>query len=114
MCIRDSRHTETVLKNARCVDSQEGAGVQTPQQPLRTEDVQETGQDGSGNRPNAADDHNQQNLIGHGALEGRSRNSAHTVSYTHLEDLPVRSVEILSCRGLTSFYAMQKGLILGF
>lgn len=31
-----------------------------------------------------------------------------------LEDLPVRSVEILSCRGLTSFYAMQKGLILGF
>jgi DegV family protein with EDD domain len=31
-----------------------------------------------------------------------------------LEDLPVKSVEILSCRGLTSFYAMQKGLILGY
>lgn len=31
-----------------------------------------------------------------------------------LEDLPVKDVEILSCRGLTSFYAMQKGLILGY
>lgn len=31
-----------------------------------------------------------------------------------LEDLPVKEVEILSCRGLTSFYAMQKGLIIGY
>ena len=31
-----------------------------------------------------------------------------------LADLPVRSVEILSCRGLTSFYAMEKGLIIGY
>ena len=31
-----------------------------------------------------------------------------------LQDLPVKSVEIISCRGLTSFYAMQKGLILGY
>lgn len=31
-----------------------------------------------------------------------------------LEDLPVKRVEILSCRGLTSFYAMKKGLILGY
>ena len=30
-----------------------------------------------------------------------------------LQDLPVKSVDIISCRGLTSFYAMQKGLILG-
>ncbi|KAF5060152.1 Fatty acid-binding protein [anaerobic digester metagenome] len=29
-----------------------------------------------------------------------------------LKDLPVKSVELLSCRGLTSFYAMEKGLIL--
>lgn len=31
-----------------------------------------------------------------------------------MKDLPVGSVEILSCRGLTSFYAMEKGLILGY
>ena len=31
-----------------------------------------------------------------------------------LEDLPVKSVEILPCRGLTSFYAMEKGLIIGY
>lgn len=31
-----------------------------------------------------------------------------------LEDLPVKSVEIRSCRGLTSFYAMEKGLIIGY
>ena len=31
-----------------------------------------------------------------------------------LEDLPVHSVDILPCRGLTSFYAMQKGLIIGY
>ncbi|MBE6964121.1 MAG: DegV family EDD domain-containing protein [Ruminococcaceae bacterium] len=31
-----------------------------------------------------------------------------------LETLPVRSVDILSCRGLTSFYAMEKGLIIGY
>lgn len=31
-----------------------------------------------------------------------------------LADLPVKSVEILSCRGLTSFYAMEKGLIVGY
>ncbi len=31
-----------------------------------------------------------------------------------LAELPVRSVDILSCRGLTSFYAMEKGLIIGF
>lgn len=30
------------------------------------------------------------------------------------EALPVKSVEILSCRGLTSFYAMEKGLIVGY
>ena len=31
-----------------------------------------------------------------------------------LKDLPVKSVEIFSCRGLTSFYAMEKGLIVGY
>ena len=31
-----------------------------------------------------------------------------------LAELPVKSVEILSCRGLTSFYAMEKGLIVGY
>ena len=31
-----------------------------------------------------------------------------------LADLPVKQVDILSCRGLTSFYAMEKGLILGY
>lgn len=31
-----------------------------------------------------------------------------------LADLPVKQVEILSCRGLTSFYAMEKGLIVGY
>lgn len=31
-----------------------------------------------------------------------------------LKDLPVKSVDILSCRGLTSFYAMEKGLIVGY
>ena len=31
-----------------------------------------------------------------------------------LKDLPVKSVEIFSCRGLTSFYAMEKGLIIGY
>lgn len=31
-----------------------------------------------------------------------------------LEDLPVKQVEIISCRGLTSFYAMEKGLIVGY
>ncbi|MDD3346542.1 DegV family protein [Oscillibacter sp.] len=29
-------------------------------------------------------------------------------------DLPVKRVDILPCRGLTSFYAMEKGLILGY
>ena len=31
-----------------------------------------------------------------------------------LEDLPVKSVDLISCRGLTSFYAMEKGLIIGY
>ena len=31
-----------------------------------------------------------------------------------LQDVPVKSVELLSCRGLTSFYAMEKGLIVGY
>ena len=31
-----------------------------------------------------------------------------------LRDLPVKSVDIVSCRGLTSFYAMEKGLIIGY
>ena len=31
-----------------------------------------------------------------------------------LASLPVKSVDILSCRGLTSFYAMEKGLIVGY
>lgn len=31
-----------------------------------------------------------------------------------LTSLPVKSVDILSCRGLTSFYAMEKGLIVGY
>ena len=31
-----------------------------------------------------------------------------------LADLPVKSVDIIPCRGLTSFYAMEKGLILGY
>ena len=31
-----------------------------------------------------------------------------------LKDLPVKSAEIFSCRGLTSFYAMEKGLIIGY
>ena len=31
-----------------------------------------------------------------------------------LEDLPVKSVDVLSCRGLTSLYAMEKGLIIGY
>ena len=30
-----------------------------------------------------------------------------------LADLPVKRVDLLSCRGLTSFYAMEKGLIVG-
>lgn len=31
-----------------------------------------------------------------------------------MKSLPVKSVDILACRGLTSFYAMEKGLILGY
>ena len=30
------------------------------------------------------------------------------------EALPVKSVDIITCRGLTSFYAMEKGLIIGY
>ena len=31
-----------------------------------------------------------------------------------LKDLSVKSVDIISCRGLTTFYAMEKGLIVGY
>ncbi len=31
-----------------------------------------------------------------------------------MKDLQVKSVDILPCRGLTSFYAMERGLIVGF
>lgn len=31
-----------------------------------------------------------------------------------LAELPVKSVDIIPCRGLTSFYAMEKGLIIGY
>ena len=31
-----------------------------------------------------------------------------------LADLPVKSVDVIPCRGLTSFYAMEKGLIIGY
>lgn len=31
-----------------------------------------------------------------------------------LQELPVKCVDIISCRGLTSFYAMEKGLIIGY
>ena len=31
-----------------------------------------------------------------------------------LKELPVKSVELMPCRGLNSFYAMEKGLIVGY
>ena len=31
-----------------------------------------------------------------------------------VKDLPVKGVDIISCRGLTTFYAMEKGLIVGY
>ena len=31
-----------------------------------------------------------------------------------LKSLPVKGVDILACRGLTTFYAMDKGLIIGY
>ena len=31
-----------------------------------------------------------------------------------LADLPVKQVDVIPCRGLTSFYAMEKGLIVGY
>ena len=31
-----------------------------------------------------------------------------------MADLPVKSVDIIPCRGLTTFYAMEKGLIIGY
>ena len=31
-----------------------------------------------------------------------------------LKDLPVKGVDIIPCRGLTTFYAMEKGLIVGY
>ena len=31
-----------------------------------------------------------------------------------LEDLPVKSVDVIPCRGLTCFSAMEKGLIVGY
>ena len=31
-----------------------------------------------------------------------------------LADLPVKRVDVIPCRGLTSFYAMEKGLIVGY
>lgn len=31
-----------------------------------------------------------------------------------LADLPVKQVDVIPCRGLTSFYAMEKGLIIGY
>ena len=31
-----------------------------------------------------------------------------------LKELPVKSVELVPCRGLNSFYAMEKGLIVGY
>lgn len=31
-----------------------------------------------------------------------------------LKELPVKSVELIPCRGLNSFYAMEKGLIVGY
>ena len=31
-----------------------------------------------------------------------------------LADLPVKRVDVIPCRGLTSFYAMEKGLIIGY
>ena len=31
-----------------------------------------------------------------------------------LKDLPVKSVEVRACRGLNSFYAMEKGLVVGY
>ena len=31
-----------------------------------------------------------------------------------LKELPVKSVDIMSCRGLNTFYAMEKGLIVGY
>ena len=42
-------------------------------------------------------------------LEGAAR-----LKQQILESLPVKSVELVPCRGLCSFYAMDKGLIVGF
>ena len=39
---------------------------------------------------------------------------AERLKHQILEDLPVKSVEILPCRGLNSFYAMERGLIVGY
>jgi DegV family protein with EDD domain len=41
-------------------------------------------------------------------------NGAEKMKAQILKDLPVKKVDILNCRGLTSFYAMEKGLIIGY
>ena len=46
--------------------------------------------------------------------EERTFSSLEALKEQILADLPVKSVDILTCRGLTSFYAMEKGLIVGY
>ena len=45
---------------------------------------------------------------------GVSGQSIRSVRNEIVKDLPVKSVDIISCRGLTTFYAMEKGLIVGY
>ena len=51
---------------------------------------------------------------GVGSSHGENMAGALKLKQQILEDLPVKSVDVIPCRGLTSFYAMEKGLIVGY
>ena len=73
----DDRHAEAVLEEARRRDAEELAGIQTAQQPLERRDVEEAREHAAGDGADAADDDQQQYLIGHAASERHRLHRAH-------------------------------------
>ena len=74
---RHDRHAEAILEQAGRLNPKEFAGVEAAQQPFDAGNVEEARDDGAGDRADAADDDDEQDLIGHRALEREGLHCAH-------------------------------------
>ena len=67
---KEDHHPEAAAQERHLEGADVGLGIQESQPPLGAGHIQECADDGAGDGANAADDHDQQNLVGHGGGKG--------------------------------------------